>query len=214
LVTIFWPFWPEWQSLEFNVIVNAGTEIKRLKLKPSLVMEMAMSSLRVRLSRTLLTVLTIAVASGFLLYLLTVPLDEGQGERDSWLLMIILSLIVSAAGVLNSMLMAVTQRYREIGTMKCLGALNSFVLLSVLAESAVLGLAGSLLGLIFGALLAALLGMLESGWGFLGALRLEALGLKVLLTLATGMFLTTLGAAIPAIIASRLPPIEAMRGEK
>jgi ABC-type lipoprotein release transport system permease subunit len=194
--------------------VNAGTEIKRLKLKPSLVMEMAMSSLRVRLSRTLLTVLTIAVASGFLLYLLTVPLDEGQGERDSWLLMIILSLIVSAAGVLNSMLMAVTQRYREIGTMKCLGALNSFVLLRVLAESAVLGLAGSLLGLIFGALLAALLGMLESGWGFLGALRLEALGLKVLLTLATGMFLTTLGAAIPAIIASRLPPIEAMRGEK
>lgn len=194
--------------------MNAGTEIKRLKLKPSLVMEMAMSSLRVRLSRTLLTVLTIAVASGFLLYLLTVPLDEGQGERDSWLLMIILSLIVSAAGVLNSMLMAVTQRYREIGTMKCLGALNSFVLLSVLAESAVLGLAGSLLGLIFGALLAALLGMLESGWGFLGALRLEALGLKVLLTLVTGMLLTTLGAAIPAIIASRLPPIEAMRGEK
>lgn len=194
--------------------MSQSWEIKRLELKPDLVLEMALSSLRVRLSGTVLTVLTIAVSTGFLLYLLTVPLSANPADRDAWTLMLALSMIVSAAGVLNSMLMAVTQRYREIGTMKCLGALDTFVLLSVLLESALIGLCGSVLGLLLGTVLACSLALVEHGFAFVQFMRLDSLHLKLLLTLGTGIGLTTLGAAIPAAIASKLPPIEAMRGEK
>ena len=65
---------------------------------------------------------------------------ERSVERDSWILMLTLCLLVCAAGVMNTMLMSVSQRYREIGTIKCLGALDSFVLLSVVAESGIIAI--------------------------------------------------------------------------
>ena len=135
-------------------------KIGSLKLRRDVVVSIAWSSLRQRFTRSILTVLTIATAAGFLMYLLTLPAGKDSADRQSWLLMLSLAIVVSAAGVLNTMLMTVTQRYREIGTMKCLGALDSFILLSVLTEAAILG------------------------------------------------------AAVPAWIASRMPPMDAMRGEK
>ena len=48
--------------------------------------------------------------------------EQGISTKDIWL--IIMSLIVCVVGIANSMLMAVTERFREIGTMKCLGALD------------------------------------------------------------------------------------------
>ncbi len=49
----------------------------------------------------------------------------GSSPKDRWLAM--LSLIVCVVGIVNAQLMAVAERFREIGTFKCLGALNSFV---------------------------------------------------------------------------------------
>jgi putative ABC transport system permease protein len=46
--------------------------------------------------------------------------------KQRWI--IILSLLVCVVGIVNAQLMAVTERFREIGTMKCLGALDRFVL--------------------------------------------------------------------------------------
>jgi cell division protein FtsX len=71
-------------------------------------------------------------------------------EQQSWYLMMGLAMVVSVAGVLNALLMSVTQRYREIGTMKCLGALDGFILLSVLLEAAILGVTGAVLGVLAG----------------------------------------------------------------
>jgi ABC-type antimicrobial peptide transport system permease subunit len=112
------------------------------------------------------------------------------------------------------MLMTVTQRYREIGTMKCLGALDSFVLLSVLIEAAILGLAGALIGVILGLLISALLALADYGSLFLTHLALNTLSLKILVVLAGGLALTTLSASFPAWVASKMPPMDAMRGEK
>ena len=46
-----------------------------------------------------------------------------------------MSLLVCTVGITNSMLMAVTERFKEIGTMKCLGALDSFVVVLFMLES-------------------------------------------------------------------------------
>lgn len=185
-----------------------------LQLKPRLVWQMALSSLKVRLTRTYLTLATIAAASAFFMFLLTSPRSDDPTERQIWTLMLVLSLLVSAAGVLNTMLMNVTQRYREIGTIKCLGALDSFVLLSVLVEAAILGLLGALGGIVGGLLLSVLLGFVQHGGEVLSALRFDGFAWKLLASMAVGMGLASFGAFVPALIASRMPPIEAMRGEK
>jgi len=188
-------------------------EKKRLRLKPALVWSIAISSLRLRLGRTLLTLLTVTASCAFVIFLLTTP-AQNDLEREKWALMLVLSLLVSLAGVLNTMLMSVTQRYREIGTIKCLGALDSFVLLSVLLESAMVGLVGAGGGVLLGLLFSVIMGLWESGPSFLAAGAWNGLWWKASVTLFIGLFLTTFGAAVPAWIAARMPPVEAMGGDK
>jgi ABC-type antimicrobial peptide transport system permease subunit len=110
--------------------------------------------------------------------------------------------------------MSVTQRYREIGTMKCLGALDTFILLSVLLEAAILGLAGALAGAVLGLGISILLSMADHGASVFQHMALDGLAGKFLFVFLVGMLLTTLGALFPAIIASKMPPMDAMRGEK
>lgn len=195
-------------------MARAGWEIGRLHLSFRLVWAMAVSSLRVRMARSFLTGLTICVATSFMMYLLAAPKQEGEAEAQSWALMLALALVVSAAGVLNAMLMSVSQRYREIGTIKCLGALDSLILYSVLLEAAFLGLCGAAVGVVVGFLIAFLLGVADYGAAVFAQIGWAMLPLKVLGVFAVGMVLTTLGAAAPAWVASRMPPVEAMRGEK
>ncbi len=192
----------------------AAWRMGRLRIRPDVVWDMAISSLKLRLSRSVLTLLTITTSTAFLMYLLTAPRTGEETEAQSWTLMVVLAMVVSAAGVLNTMLMSVGQRYREIGTMKCLGALDSFVLFSVVLEAAILGLAGSALGLLAGLVVSTLLAVADHGFAFAGHLRLGALPAKCLFVFAVGAGLTTGAAAVPAWIASKMPPMDAMRGEK
>jgi ABC-type antimicrobial peptide transport system permease subunit len=199
----------------------AVSDVGEIPVRPALVWQMALSSLRVRLFRAFLTVLTISTAAAFMMYLLVMPVPEGAEtaqsvtERQSWYLMLVLALVVSGAGVLNTMLMSVTQRYREIGTMKCLGAPDMFVLASTLVEAAILGLIGAAIGVLAGIFIGFLLGLAEFGLSVFSHVRLDLWLLpKTMIVFLVGMFLTTLGACVPAYIAARMPPIEAMRGEK
>lgn len=189
-------------------------EIGSLNLKWDVLAYIAFSSLRLRFVRSILTVLTITTSTAFMMYLLTMPSSSDPADSQSWTLMMVLSIVVSAAGVLNTMLMSVTQRYREIGTMKCLGALDSFVLLSVLLEAAILGLCGAFVGVLLGLVISAALSAADFGSGFLASMKLNAIVAKVLFVFVVGMLLTTLGASVPAWIASKMPPMDAMRGEK
>ena len=59
---------------------------------------------------------------------------------------IVISLLVTVIGIANSMLMSVTERFRDIGTMRCLGALSGFVRTLFLVEAAFMGVVGGAFG--------------------------------------------------------------------
>lgn len=189
-------------------------DIAPLPLSRALVFSMAWSSVRIRATRSLLTLLTITVAVGFLQFILLQPAGATPADRSARQLMLVLALLVAAAGVVSTMLSTVTQRYREIGTLKCLGALDAFVLHSVMAEATLLGLAGSVAGVVLGVLFALGVALVEVGGGFLLHLAWNGWWWKFLAAAAAGTGLAALGALVPAYLASRLPPMDAMRGDK
>ncbi len=142
------------------------------------------------------------------------PAAAGRGRKDVWL--VILSLSVAVVGIVNSMLMSVTERFREIGTMKCLGALDSFVIKLFLLESTFVGIIGTLIGVVIGLLLTAFFSTL-SYWA-LRSLLFTALPWNdvlegVVLAMVAGTLLSVLGAIYPAIVAARMEPVAAMRQE-
>ena len=138
---------------------------------------------------------------------------QTQRHRDYWL--ISLSILVALVGIVNSVLMSVTERFREIGTMKCLGALDSFIVRLFFLESAFAGLIGSALGAPIGIALATLRMGLAVGFG---SLDLGQLGRDTLINgaiaLAIGTTITVLAAIYPAYVAARMQPVEAMRAEE
>lgn len=135
----------------------------------------------------------------------------GFSRRTAWLIAI--SFVVCAVGVANAMLMSVTERFREIATMKCLGALDSYIMISFVLESGLQGLTGGLIGVLLGTVL----GMLRSLWG-VGWLAMSNLpGMELSASagacLLAGVVLASLAAIYPAWVAARLAPMEAMRIE-
>src|SRR5690606_11296710 len=126
--------------------------------------------------------------------------------KNTWL--VVMSLLVSVVGITNAMLMSVTERYKEIGTLKCLGALDNFVVKLFLIESGLLGFFGSLFGALLGMafmLLTALGGLRSIDWLSLFA----QLGMCIVL----GTFLSILAAVPPSMRAAKMAPVEAMRTE-
>lgn len=121
------------------------------------------------------------------------------------------SLLVGGIGIMNSMLIAVSQRIREIGLRKALGAKREHVLWQFLTESAVITLAGGIIGIIIGILLTwvAALVIVELGyeWEFLVPVSSVLLGLVVSLVIGIGFGL------YPALKASKVSPMEALRYE-
>jgi ABC-type antimicrobial peptide transport system permease subunit len=126
-----------------------------------------------------------------------------------------MSLIVCVVGIANSMLMAVTERFREIGTMKCLGALNRFVVELFLLESGFQGLSGAIIGSFVGFISIMLLSLKDYGLDLFRNFPDYILGVLAYMGIACllGMVLAIIGAAGPAYRAAQLPPAEAMRVE-
>jgi predicted lysophospholipase L1 biosynthesis ABC-type transport system permease subunit len=124
-----------------------------------------------------------------------------------------LALLVAFVGILNAMLMSVTERFREIGTMKCLGALDGFIIKLFLLESLFQGVVGTVLGVVLG--LALSLISVAASYGGYAWKNVPAgqLTLRVILCLIVGVLLTVAGAVYPAWQAARMQPIEAMRVE-
>lgn len=175
---------------------------------------MALSNVRLRTQRTVLTVLTLGTTTAFLTSLLLLPPHVEVADRNAWRLMFALALLVSVAGVFNTLLMSVTQRSREIGTLKCLGARNAFIFLSVVAEAALLGVAGAAVGVVAGTGIAVLIGVIEHGASVFQHLAFHGLPGKIAFVIGLGLGLAMLGAAIPALLSARLAPMDALRAEK
>jgi putative ABC transport system permease protein len=141
------------------------------------------------------------------------PETTGVSAQQIWL--IVMSLIVCVVGIANSMLMAVTERFREIGTMKCLGALNRFVVELFLLESGFQGLSGAIMGSFIGFISIMLLSLKDYGLDLFRNFPDYILGVLAYMGIACllGMVLAIVGAAGPAYRAAQLPPAEAMRVE-
>ncbi|MCE9614252.1 MAG: ABC transporter permease [Lentisphaerae bacterium] len=137
---------------------------------------------------------------------------RAAGERFRTLWIVLISLAVTVIGVANALLMSVTERFREIGTMKCLGALSSFIRRLFLIESALIGLAGSVLGVLAGTLMT--MGVYGCIYGFalvFGTIAYGALALAGVAATLAGAVLAVLAALYPAHFASRMVPAAALR---
>jgi len=130
--------------------------------------------------------------------------------RRNWI--VIISLVVTVICITNSMLMSVTERFREIGTMKCLGALSSFIRQMFLIESSLMGLMGSAAGGVAGLVFSLFAYSATYGLTLVaGSLSLGPIALAMLGCVAVGMVLSVLAALYPARVASRMVPANALR---
>ena len=134
----------------------------------------------------------------------------------TWL--VILSLVVCTVGITNSMLMSVTERFKEIGTMKCLGALSQFVVRLFMIEAFLLGIIASTLGWAVGTALTVLFKLAAgvptdapAGTTALGALEWSDIFTNLLICVPVGSVLTALATYIPAMRAAQIPPAAALR---
>jgi putative ABC transport system permease protein len=121
------------------------------------------------------------------------------------------SLLVGGIGIMNIMLVSVTERTREIGLRKAVGARRRDILIQFLTESAMLSLCGGAIGVALGWIIVAIVAAISAGMGFPfsavipGDVIALAVGVAVFVGLASGIY--------PAIRAARLDPIEALRHE-
>ena len=117
-----------------------------------------------------------------------------------------ISLLVGGIGVMNIMLVSVTERTREIGIRKALGARTGSILLQFLSESAIITLLGGIIGILLGVGGAMLIG---GAIGFTARVRFITVLGASLFSAAVGIFF----GIYPARKAARLSPIEALRHE-
>jgi putative ABC transport system permease protein len=134
-----------------------------------------------------------------------------EESKQTWL--ISLSLLVCVVGIANAMLMSVTERFREIGTMKCLGALDSFIVKLFLLESTFQGFAGTTAGIIIGFALTFVLALLDYGGYVLDYFPLNNIAESAGYALVVGTSLSLIGAMLPAYRAAKMEPVEAMRSD-
>ncbi|HEY7065740.1 MAG TPA: ABC transporter permease [Chloroflexota bacterium] len=121
-----------------------------------------------------------------------------------------ISLVVGGIGIMNIMLVSVTERTREIGIRKAIGARRKDILLQFLVEAAVVSLLGGLVGMAIGIGLAHLMsGVPLNGQKLTTLVTPDAVLLSVTVSAAVGLFF----GIYPATRAARLRPIEALRYE-
>jgi ABC-type lipoprotein release transport system permease subunit len=141
----------------------------------------------------------------------------GDTEKVRLIWLVSMSLLVATIGIVNSMLMSVTERYKEIGTMKCLGALDSLVVRLFLLEAGLLGMLGGGAGVLAGGGLMLLLQYARHGGKVLAQAQpvggTVPLWLALLLAIPLGGLLSLAAALYPAWRAAKMPPAAALRSE-
>ncbi|MBK34226.1 MAG: hypothetical protein CME26_01700 [Gemmatimonadetes bacterium] len=215
-----------------------GTQVN---LPLSKAVEISFNSVKIRFGRSLITVSGIVLAIAFLMSIwvntdiingiklagdpkLDLILQQKgidtdpdsaasmqEASKNTWL--VVLSLLVCLVGITNAMLMSVTERFREIGTMKCMGALDGFIIKLFLLESSFMGTAGTIIGTLIGLALTLLLTMASFGMATFTHTPWPSVLESSILAIVIGSVLSLLGGIIPAYRAAKMEPVDAMRLE-
>lgn len=195
----------------------------QLSLREAL-MFFALQSLRLRLGRMLVVLLGIVFAISFLSVLLGTETimagigklarndgSSGQPKQSFQRWWMVVAVLIATVGITNAVLMSVTERIKEIGTLKCLGARALHIVEIFLFETLLLGGAGGFLGGILGVALTVGMFWLQLGddvWKIFGwgdAFRLIGISVGV------SLVISLVAAVVPVLFAARVDPAEAMR---
>ena len=196
------------------------------------------SGLKRRFLRSLITMIGVVLAIAFVSYMLTldsitrslVLLNDSElnvilqkadvdilagGKTDPLMLVLLgLSLLTCSVGILNAMLMSVTERVKEIGTLKCLGARDMFIVKTYFIESALQGICGALLGMVAGCLVAILVALKDYGTYATANFPLGSVAQALAISFLCCSLISILAAIAPAYAAARKEPVEALRVEE
>lgn len=115
-----------------------------------------------------------------------------------------ISLVVGAIGIVNMMLVSVTERTREIGIRKALGAPNNWIMMQFLFEAVLISMIGGVIGLALG------IGISQAG-GYLYKVNVPFSLWPVVLSFTVAFFVGVVSGVFPAYKAMKLDPIEALR---
>jgi len=140
-------------------------------------------------------------------------LKDSSGFTKEQLFLMCLSFLVCVVGITNAMLMSITERFREIATLKCLGATDSFILIQIVLEAMIQGIIGGVIGLLLGFIVALVNSSFMVGLRIFATFNWEMIGLSALTSLLAGVLLSVLSSLYPSSKAARMAPMEAMRVE-
>ncbi|HLN18890.1 MAG TPA: FtsX-like permease family protein, partial [Patescibacteria group bacterium] len=122
-----------------------------------------------------------------------------------------ISLIVGGVGIMNTMLIVVNQRIREVGLRKAIGAKNRNIMEQFLTESSAISLMGGILGIVLGIIVSYLAAIvmqsLKYTWPFIVS------GQSIIVAVAVSLAIGILFGMYPARKASKISPMEALRYE-
>ncbi len=207
-------------SAEQLPIQSAPMQIqKQIQLPFSKAWQISIKSIKIRLARSLITAAGIFLGIAFFSSVRTgglFPVGGGAeaiaaANRQQWLA--VMALLVCFVGIMNSMLMSVTERFKEIGTMKCLGALDSFVVKLFFIEAMLMGVLASVSGWLTGWLIIVVVHLITFGAKDFGGVFWTGTLWQAVQSILLGTIITLVAALPPARNAAKMPPAHALRSE-
>lgn len=181
--------------------------------------DLSLKNIRRRPTKTAYNIATIVLGTSFLTFITLASIvfrryTEAAISIEAyqyWLAFI--SLLLCVMSITNSMAIAVLERSKEIGIMKCMGALDRHILLLIFTESTIMSLAGGILGFLSGSIIATVTYGLQLGFDVVLKVSffelLSCFGLSVIVAFAISIS----ASMYPAYKAAKARPSEAFRVE-
>ena len=193
--------------------------IGKVELPLKEVFDLSFKNIRRRSARAAITIVTIVLGVSFLTFLTMTSIvfrqyaEAGVSVEAYQYWLAFISLLLCVVSITNSMTIAIYERYKEIGIIKCLGALNRHVLSLFFIESGIMGLVGGVLGFVCGSITAIAIYGFQLGFDIVLKIPpfelLFCFGLSVIVAFGIGVGATM----YPAYKAARSRPAEAIRVE-